>query len=254
MLDLLRPILIKALRLPPEPPAPFGEYKSVRVFRAAPNYFTYRLVTWGIAQAVAAAGLIGGLVFSFVVVRGWFEDKPMLLVLVAVIEVFAVISFLFYLVVSFLTLRLDYEMRWYKVTDRSLRIREGVMSVREMTMTFANIQNIKITQGPVQRLLGISDLMVQTAGGGGVTTSDGEQTGVLFNMHMGFFRGVDNAEEILALMQERLRKQRSAGLGDEDDPENELEIEAPQQSVLDAARAMLEEARAMRAAAEKRLA
>src|SRR5690606_22403668 len=128
---------------------------------------------------------------------------------------------------------------------------EGVMSVREMTMTFANIQNIKITQGPIQRMLGISDLMVQTAGGGGVVTPDGQQGGVLFNMHIGYFRGVDNAEEILALMQERLRKQRSAGLGDSDDVEQEEQDgAAPETSVLDAARAMLEEARALRLAAE----
>lgn len=35
--------------------------------------------------------------------------------------------------------RLDYELRWCIVTDRSLRIREGIASVRESTMTFANI-------------------------------------------------------------------------------------------------------------------
>lgn len=253
MLDFFRPILIKILRLPPEPPAPFGEYESVRVFRAAPNYFTYRLVLWGIGRTVAFAMLVGGVIFSATALRAWFENQPALLMIVAVLEIFAVISFFFYLGVSFLTLRLDYEMRWYKVTDRSLRIREGVMSVREMTMTFANIQNIKITQGPIQRLLGISDLMVQTAGGGGVVTSDSHEGGVLFNMHVGYFRGVDNAEEVLALMQERLRKQRTAGLGDSDDVEqDEGETEAPQSNLLDAARAMLEEARAMRLAAESR--
>src|SRR5690606_18212304 len=123
---------------------------------------------------------------------------------------------------SLMVLRLDYEMRWYKVTDRSLRIREGVWHVREMTMTFANIQNIEITQGPIQRALGIADLKVQTAGGGGVQEAQGQQQGVMFNMHIGYFRGVDNAEEILALMQERLRKQRGSGLGDlEDEAEEE---------------------------------
>ena len=38
--------------------------------------------------------------------------------------------------------RLDFEKRWYLVTDRSLRVREGVVNVREMTIMFANIQNI----------------------------------------------------------------------------------------------------------------
>ena len=51
---------------------------------------------------------------------------------------------------TFALVRLDYELRWYIVTDRSLRIREGVTSLRESTMTFANIQHIAVRQGPLQ--------------------------------------------------------------------------------------------------------
>jgi membrane protein YdbS with pleckstrin-like domain len=58
--------------------------------------------------------------------------------------------------------RLDFEKRWYVVTDRSFRVREGVVFVREMTVTFANIQNISISQGPIQRAVGIADLRVDT--------------------------------------------------------------------------------------------
>ena len=66
--------------------------------------------------------------------------------------IFAVTSFVFLLMVlhalfSFAVLRLDYEKRWYIVTDRSLRIREGVLNVREMTVMFANIQNVSVMQG-----------------------------------------------------------------------------------------------------------
>ena len=64
-------------------------------------------------------------------------------------------------------MRLDYEQRWYVVTDRSLRLRTGVWSVREMTMSFANLQQITVTQGPLQRLLGLADVRFQSAGGGG---------------------------------------------------------------------------------------
>ena len=41
-----------------------------------------------------------------------------------------------------------------------------VVKVREMTVTFANIQNAPVNQGPIQRALGIADLQVETAGGG----------------------------------------------------------------------------------------
>ena len=39
--------------------------------------------------------------------------------------------------------------------------------VLETTITFENIQNVTVQQGPLQRLFGIADVRVDTAGGGG---------------------------------------------------------------------------------------
>jgi uncharacterized membrane protein YdbT with pleckstrin-like domain len=110
-------------------------------------------------------------------------------------------------------LRLDFEKRWYVVTDRSLRIREGVVTIREMTVNFANIQNVSISQGPIQRLLGIADLQVETAGGGG---SGPEHQGS-GNLHTARFRGIDNANDVRELIQIRLRRLKDTGLGDHED-------------------------------------
>ncbi len=110
-------------------------------------------------------------------------------------------------------LRLDYEKRWYVVTDRSLRIREGVVSVREMTVTFANIQNISISQGPVQRLLRIADLQVDTAGGGGAANAGHASR----SLHTAWFRGIDNANEVRELIQQRVRHLKDSGLGDHEE-------------------------------------
>src|SRR6185295_13129153 len=107
----------------------------------------------------------------------------------------------------------DFEKRWYVVTNRSLRVREGVLSVREMTVTFANIQNISVSQGPLQRFFKIADLRVDTAGGGGAETA--KHPGM--NLHTAWFRGIENAEEVKALVLERLRGLKDAGLGDRDD-------------------------------------
>ena len=63
------------------------------------------------------------------------------------LEVLGASFFVAQAVGTFLLLRLHYELRWYKVTDRSLRIRAGVVFVNEMTVTFANVQDITITQG-----------------------------------------------------------------------------------------------------------
>ena len=112
--------------------------------------------------------------------------------------------------VTYFKQRLDYEMRWYIVTDRSLRVRSGIWSVQELTMTFANIQDIRVSAGPLQRVLGLADVKVTSAGGGGGS----EQLGT---SHMANMAGVDCAEAIRDLMVERLRRYRDAGLGDPED-------------------------------------
>jgi hypothetical protein len=143
-------------------------------------------------------------------------------------------------------------MRWYIVTDRSLRIRYGLLHVREMTMTFANIQQITVRQGPLQRLLGIADLKVRSAGGGDGGDLDDEpahvEEGQGESMHIGYFRGVDNAEEIRDLIGQRLRQLRDTGLGDPDELAHAPPAERPESPnpLLAAARDLLREARALR--------
>jgi uncharacterized membrane protein YdbT with pleckstrin-like domain len=111
--------------------------------------------------------------------------------------------------------RLDFEKRWYLITDRSLRVREGILNVREMTITFANIQNVAISQGPIQRAIGIADLRVDTAGG---SSNSGGKKFAGENLHTVRFRGVNNADEIRALIMTRLAELRDSGLGDHEEP------------------------------------
>jgi uncharacterized membrane protein YdbT with pleckstrin-like domain len=150
--------------------------------------------------------------------------------------------------VSFALMRLNYELRWYMLTDRSLRIRSGILSVREQTMMFANVQNISVRQNPVQRVFGISNVAVRTAGGGsgggGYPPGSGTQES---GMHEAVFEGVDNAEEIRAVIRDRIRRQRDAGLGDPEDvvlPERTGDAADP---VLAAAHVLRDEARSLRA-------
>ena len=243
--------LLRVLRVPSEPDAPAGHEGTLRTFRAAPSYYRYKLALWSIGQfftVVVAAFLVFGLVAASIQ-EGGIPGCAFTVVMVG-----GLLLILFQLLLSFLAVRLDYEMRWYLVTDQSLRIREGVFNVREMTMTFANIQNISISQGPLQRLLGVSDLEVKSAGGGGAQHP--QQAGML-SMHTGYFRGVDNAEELRDLMRERMRKAKGAGLGDPDDEHDEVpqrdvpqrRLDADLTAVLDE---MLAEARALRIAAEAR--
>ena len=116
---------------------------------------------------------------------------------------------------TYMMRRLDYELRWYIVTDRSLRIRTGLLRLQESTMSFANLQQVEVQQGPLQRLLGLADVHVQSAGGGG--DHDPHHGGGGDSLHTGVFHSVDNATDIRDLILERLRHFRQAGLGDPDD-------------------------------------
>ncbi|MHC4448161.1 MAG: PH domain-containing protein, partial [Planctomycetota bacterium] len=119
-------------------------------------------------------------------------------------------------VVKYYHLRLDYDMRYYVITDRSLRIREGVLIVAESTFTYANVQNLRIEQGPLERLLGISNLVVDTAGGAGASSD--EKSGSHFGRpHQGVLRGVANATAVRDQMLALLKRYRDAGLGDPED-------------------------------------
>ena len=123
----IRPPLLRLLKAPTgAPDPPIGSPESVRTFRAAPNFLTYQIITWGLGFAV---GLISEIVF--VVVQhtdesGGWEEVALGYVVVGIT--------LLLTVVKYFLIRLDYDMRYYIVTDRSLRIREGVP--RNFSMKF----------------------------------------------------------------------------------------------------------------------
>ena len=143
--------------------------------------------------------------------------------------------------------RLDYELRWYIVTDRSLRIRTGLARLQESTMSFANLQQVEVKQGPLQRLLGLADVHVQSAGGGSGRPE--QQMGD--SLHTGIFHSVENATEIRDLILARLRQFRQAGQGDPDDHhDHPLSAHTPVSpgDTRAAAKELLAEARALRTA------
>jgi membrane protein YdbS with pleckstrin-like domain len=236
VIEGLKRLAVRALRVPGEPHDPEGAPGSLIVLRPGVGYFKARLYGWLAFRVLVAIWTLmaGGLVCLLVLgVLAAARAEPVRraagrhaslfdkvdegtvwtvgLSCLAVAGVFWLAHTLF----SYATMRLDYELRWYKVTDRSLRIREGIWFVREMTMSFANIQNLSITQGPIQKLFGVSDLRVESAGGGGAAGQPG-----VIDLHVGWFRGIERAEEVKALMLTRLRERGrtgDAGLGDHED-------------------------------------
>jgi len=167
-------------------------------------------------------------------------------------EIGGILLFVGQIPVTLAAVRLEFELHWYIVTDRSLRIRTGLLRLQESTMSFANLQQVEVKQDPLQRLLGLADVRVQSAGGGG---GDNPHAREGDSLHTGIFHSVDNAPEIRDLILARLRVFRQAGLGD---PEEQT-THAPETSAvplpstqpadaLAAAHEVLAEARALRAA------
>lgn len=230
---MMRELVCRLMRVPDQPAPPPGQ--PPRIFRAAPNFLRLRLLGWCIGLSVLFFLAAGTSVGAVLALR---SDMPRITaVLITAAAVAVVTLFVLELVIGLLIVKLDYEMRWYMVSDRAIRIREGIWVVKEKTIALANIQNISIRQGPLQRLLGISDVEVRTAGGGD-ERAEAQKGKIGDPLHVGYFRGVANAEEIRDVLQAAARKHTDTGLGDSDSPSAEP---------LEAAQLLLTETRAVRA-------
>ncbi len=240
MIEAVSRPLLRLLRVPPEPRLPAGAPGTARVFRAAPNYWNLKLLGWGIQQGVTLVGFVVLMTMMQVASVGvesvrqvgpqvrrvdprWRRVTPppfladIPLAGLEILEAIALGVWLVQLPLTFSLLRLDYELRWYIVTDRAARLREGIMTLREMTFTLANVQDIRIRQGPLQRLFGLADVELRTAGGGEAPVGQAGRGAEARNLHLARFRGVANANMIRDLVVDRMKKARGAGLGDPDD-------------------------------------
>lgn len=196
-------ILTQWFRVPAEPPTlPVGPGEMAHSFQPAEGYLRYLKfqywLAWGILGIVL---LIAGLVFTIAVPLAGLILGP--LVLAAAFLIAAA---------TYAAIHLRYDTTWYVLTDRSLRIRRGIWIIHETTITYENIQNVSVDQGPLQRFFGIADVLVQTAGGGGGQPQQGQVGG---GGHHGLIEGITDAAQVRDLLVSRMRQSRSAGLGDE---------------------------------------
>jgi PH (Pleckstrin Homology) domain-containing protein len=222
----------RILKLPVgNPPLPHGDPSKVETWNPDEGYLKYRLLGFYIG---AIPGTLTGLAFSLAsllllfkpnVLKGLSRDlerdisnaEPAALVLVGVfflaVGLFVVGSLIF----QYVVLHLELDMLRYTLTDEALRLRRGVVHVDEVTLSFANIQNVKFNQGPVQRYFGIGDLIVETAGGGGgaIPQAGGAGAGAHAMHHQGLIKGISDPERLRDTIQARVRRFKGSGLGAE---------------------------------------
>lgn len=215
MFTILKEYLCRLLRISPEPSYPAGDPNALLVFRASPRYFVYIIIKWFLTSVISIP--VAAIVSIFIIVEVVSSAHWLVAIIGVLLALIPVVGAVISSVAGLFTLRLDYELRWYILSDRCLRVREGVFSVREITLTFANIQNMSISQGPIQRLFGISDLKVDTAGGGGGVPNAQTQNASVITPHSALFKGISNAGEIRAIIRERMRHMTDSGLGNPDE-------------------------------------
>jgi membrane protein YdbS with pleckstrin-like domain len=197
-------VLTRWFRVPFGPPPPAGPVdKDSRSFRPSNGFLRYlKLKCWLVLAVVDAA-----------VFAGWmalFVARPRIgLWLLPVAVTLAVVPG----ILAYVAIHLRYDTTWYVFTSRSLRIRRGIWIIHETTITFENIQNVLVNSGPIERYLGIANVTVDTAGGGG--SGKDEKGHKTTNYHQGLIEGIDNADEIRTHILTRVRHSHSAGLGDE---------------------------------------
>jgi membrane protein YdbS with pleckstrin-like domain len=107
---------------------------------------------------------------------------------------------------ALVTTRVDFELRHYLVGDRSLRVAQGAWTREEVTLSYANVQNLEVNQGPLERFFGFKSLTISTAG---ADSTPGNE-----NSHLVTLVGLTDADELRALILGMLKEHKDAGLGD----------------------------------------
>lgn len=199
-------VLVRWFRVPKEPPTlPVAAGETLEAFGPSQGFLRLlKLKFWIVLAIIDFAIFFAWLVICIVSpLAGFLLALPALAI--------AILPD----IVAYVAIHLQYDTTWYVMTSRSLRIRRGIWVIHETTITFENVQDLKIHQGPIERLFGISNVLVETAGGGAPVGAE-NQPGAL-TAHRGLIQGVADAARIRDQILSRLRQTRSSGLGDEHD-------------------------------------
>ncbi|MCC6335570.1 MAG: PH domain-containing protein [Myxococcales bacterium] len=198
LLKLLRPLFLPLLKLKLEPPHLPEGTSLVRHLRPSPSWLAYRYLQtlFGLLNQFIGVG-----VMAVVLIVRLESAGVALAVLLAVVELFVI-------GLALVTTRVDYDLRHYLVGDRSLRVAQGAWRREEATLSYANVQNLEVLQGPLERLFGFKSLIVSTAG------SDASPQDPSSNSHLVTMVGLENADELRELILGMLRHHKDSGLGE----------------------------------------
>lgn len=112
-----------------------------------------RWIRFGILEALIGAGL-------FLFLKQGFPSE----IVVPVIMVDAVI-FAYLVITPFLYPAIEYRQWGYIISEDRVDIRHGIFFIQRTIIPIVRIQHVTITQGPINRKLGVSTILINTASG-----------------------------------------------------------------------------------------
>jgi len=92
---------------------------------------------------------------------------------ISFVVVIGIILLLIFPFTAFIMAKLSYKYYFYSLTEDGFRKEYGIIWKKYVTIPYDRIQNIDMLRGPVARILGLSDLQIQTAGASAQVTRHG---------------------------------------------------------------------------------
>jgi len=121
-----------------------------------------------------------------------------------------ILAVIVYIVLCYLWAKLTYSFYKYELTEAGFRKELGVIYKKYVTIPYDRIQNVDIYRGILARLLGLSDLNIQTAGASMSMGNYGMMGGGSEGRLPGLSKEI--AEKLRDELIDRARKSKNQGL------------------------------------------
>lgn len=115
-------------------------------------------ISWFIPRAIYLVIIIAVSIAVRLIFSGWVEGRLILDLVLGVIVLFQLINTVVYPI-------LEYKQWSYEIDEDKVECTQGIYKVISVVTPTIRIQHIAIIQGPIDRLLGLADLHIATAGG-----------------------------------------------------------------------------------------
>ncbi len=167
----------RLMRLSFNPPPPVAGARVMQVLQPGKRAHQLHLLRWAAAQASTLLGLLV-VFFAADLIRLWswlsfleyftawnFDVTTFLPAEWRLVGVAATVGgFLLQLPLSLAGLWAERRATWYVISDQGVQLRHGLWTTHETSLRYANLQQVVLHQRPLQRLLGLADLVITTAG------------------------------------------------------------------------------------------